>query len=401
MSSPVSRREEGGYIVYELGEIGWAPGEFDPGIISLYLEDIRDELSKDIDVTPGDEVAEEISKYLEPGKYGCNIKGKYTYVEPLEPFTYYPMPSEESALENVGDMVLAAYDASYHTPGGHFTIPVMIINIGYQYTIFKDGHVYRSPGEPYHLTYLVIPRDLDDKPRELISKEVEHHFVRRFVKYLLDIMKSEGLDLSVVMFDENFNLGYASTYSASVRKEYVGMYDELFRDVKEMGGGRVLPVGVYYSGRSSIIKCLKTAGLISPDVPEYRDRVIMGRLLSRNSRSSRFQVVSDPIEGVYRVSTVYMHVEPMDIPTLNVFMVEYTDHFDWDPHSLERMFNAVYLDARRGGGYPYLLSEAHHAAVIYSRQRSDLESILSELLLGQPPEYSMTGKSIGKRWRIL
>ena len=401
MSSPVSRREEDGYILYELGEIGGEPGEFDPGMISLYLDELKERLSRDIDVTPSEEVAEEVSKYLDPDKYGCNIRGKYTHVVPLEPFTFYPLPSEASALENVGAMVLAAYDSSYHTPGGHFAIPIMIINIGYQFTIFKDGRVYRTPGEPYHLTYLVIPKDFDDRPRELISKEVEHHFVRKFVRFLQDIMKDEGLDLSLIMFDENFNLGYASTYSASVRKEYVEMYDNLFRYIRDVGNGKILPAGVYYSGRSSIIKCLKTAGLISPDMPEYRDRVIMGMLLPKNSRSSRFQVVSDPIEGVYQVSTVYMHVEPLDLPMMNVFMVEYTDHFDWDADSLERMFNAVYLDARRGDGYPYLLSEAHHAAVMYGRQRVDIESIFSEALLGQPVEYSMTGKNLGKRWRAL
>lgn len=393
---PVNREDRGEYILYEFGDIGGEPGEFDPGLLRVYLEEVVDRIRGDVESIPAEDVVREVSKYLDPDRYDCQLRNRYTYVVPREPFAFHPMPSIESAFEDAGRMILAAFDASYHSPGGHYTLPVMVINIGYGYSILGGERFERHLSGPYHITYLVIPRDLEERPRELISKEVEHLFVRKFAGFLSSLMDSEGIDLSVMMFDENFNLGYASAYSASMRKEYVSMYNEMFSDVVGTGRGGILPVGVYYSGRSSIVKCLKSAGLLDKGVPNYRDRVIMDRLMPPNSRSSLFEVVSEPISDAYRVYTVYMKIEDG-----NVMMIEYTDHHDWDPATLERMYCSVYIDAYRENGYPYLLSEAHHSAVMSYRQRADIEAILSELVLNEPLEYSMSRKNLGKRWRVL
>jgi hypothetical protein len=133
------------------------------------------------------------------------------------------------------------------------------------------------------------------------------------------------------------------------------------------------------------------------DVNEFTDRELFARILKPGERSalfaSRSSVVRDSY-GEHRVHFFYVNVEE------EIGRVEVPAWVADAPALLELTHTLVIDNARRGGGYPVVLQEAHEQAVVTGADREAFAAMVERALEGQrlPVYTSQKQRSKRQRW---
>lgn len=306
------------------------------------------------------------------------------YLKPETPLDVYLIVNYKSLLESFGLDILAGLDSSSHSPRGHGDPLYLLVNVGFNvWSPTLDNSRDRG-----YIPYFVLIKNYELDLRA-IEKYVEQLSIKNFIEYLIDLRDSLGARDLYILFDESFNLGYTYSFAKELRDLFIEMYKDLFRF---LDSNKVLYSGVFYSGSTLISKVLKKQGIIDYEV---RDRVIMDRYLDGGSHSQVFHVYSDALEehGL-DIYTVYLKISDY-----NVLRIEFPSKIYRSGRYID-IIRAIYLDAIRGDGYPYLLAKAHESCVLRGDIRRFIEIDVANVLWGSYIK-SISGKNIRKWRRII
>ncbi len=350
----------------------------------LLIKKISNQVLKELTEIDLDKAVDEYIKvYNDPSSFPSNIDIKM-FLEPVTPLDKYPLPSYKSLLNSFEGDLLAGFDSSSHSPRGHGDPSYLLVNMGFNIWGYRK---YNSFNERRYLPYFVLIKNYEVDLR-VIEKFVEHEFIREFVDYLINIRDEMDYRDIYLFFDESFNLSYTYSFAKELRDVYIELYKELYRYLDKNG---IIYAGVFYTGSTLISKVLKLMGRIDFEV---RDRAIMDAILEEGCHSQIFHVYSEALEehGL-NIYAVYLKLSDY-----NVIRIEFPSPI-YESRRYIDLLRAVYLDAVRGKGYPYLLSKAHESCVLRGDIRRFIEVDVANTLKGSYVK-SISGKSL-RKWRRL
>ncbi len=350
----------------------------------LLIKKISSQVLKELVEIDLDKAVEEYRRvYSDPASFPSDIDLKM-FLEPLTPLDNYPLPSYKPLLRSFEGDLLAGFDSSSHSPRGHGDPSYLLVNMGFNLWGYGRG---KNLSERRYVPYFVLIKNYEVDLR-VIEKFVEHEFIREFVDYLIDIRDRMGYRDIYLFFDESFNLSYTYSFAKELRDVYIELYRDLFEYLDKRN---ILYAGVFYTGSTLISKVLKSMGRIDFEV---RDRAIMDVILEEGSHSQVFHVYSEALEehGI-DVYAVYLKLSDY-----NVIRIEFPSRI-YESRRYVDVLRAVYLDAIRGQGYPYLLGKAHESCVLRGDIRRFIEVDVANTLKGSYVK-SISGKSL-RKWRRL
>jgi len=321
--------------------------------------------------------------YDDPESFPSNIDLKM-YLKPLTPLRSYPLPDYKSLLRSFEGDLLAGFDSSSHSPRSHGDPSYLLVNMGFNLWGYGRGS---GVSDRRYVPYFVLIKNYEVDLR-VIEKFVEHEFLREFVDYLMDIRERMGFRDIYIFFDESFNLSYTYSFAKELRDVYIELYRDLFSYLDE---NRIVYAGVFYTGSTLISKVLKLMGKIDFEV---RDRAIMDNVLEEGSHSQVFHVYSEALEE----HDIDVYAVYLKISDYNIVRVEFPSSI-YSSRRYVDVLRAVYLDAIRGRGYPYLLGKAHESCVLRGDIRRFIEVDIANTLKGSYVK-SISGKSL-RKWRRL
>ena len=365
-------------------------GYMDPGRLRTELFNLiyrgRDSIRLRFSVESLDRV---INLYFErlPGVDVSELdrSGIYSYLVPVEDVESR-IPPQLSEVKSVSDIEelsnllsgysLGSYDSSWHTAGAHFILTFVVYNTGYYYYCFGDG----KGGSGSH-PKIVIGLS-DDWDNDL---EIKRHELR--------VARSLGNKLygryKLMFLDESLNSMYAIKWSRSKREVFLNTVLDILSGLMERG---VAPLGIFYTRARDLIRTLSASGADIDIV--LTDKTIMNRLLDVGERSPVFKVYNKVIDDFgLDVSCFYLKISDR-----NILRVEFPTHI-LDYIDVDTIHIGVYIDALRGGGYPYSLIRAHEMAVLDYEDREGIEAVLADIL-GVPQDMLYSMKQYSK-WRSL
>lgn len=323
------------------------------------------------------------SVYNDPDSFPSDINLKI-FLKPVTPLDNYLLPGYKQLLSSFEGDLLAGFDSSSHSPRGHGDPSYLLVNIGFNLWGYREN---RKLDDRLYIPYFVLIKNYEVDLR-VVEKFVEHEFTREFVDYLVNIRDDMGYRDIYLFFDESFNLNYTYSFAKELRDIYIELYKELFKYLDEKN---ILYAGIFYTGSTLISKVLKLMGKIDFEV---RDRAIMDVVLKNGGHSQVFHVYSEALEehGL-DVYAVYLKLSDY-----NVIRIEFPSHI-YKSRRYVDVIRAVYLDAIRGKGYPYLLGKAHETCVLRGDIRRFIEVDVANTLKRSYVK-SISGKSL-RKWRRL
>ncbi len=161
-------------------------------------------------------------------------------------------------------------------------------------------------------------------------------------------------------------------------------------DVVNMLRVALCPETVSVCSRCPYAQC---DGLPCDPVEGVADRALFGRLLAPGERSQLFASSSKVLSlyGGHEVCFFYVN---------NGWEVARVEVPRWvaDDSSMVDLVHAVVLDqARKGGGYPVALREAHERAVVRAADREQFFTLLREALVKNGLKVAFSRKAVSKR----
>ena len=310
--------------------------------------------------------------------------GVYSYLIPVESLESR-MPPELAGVNGPGDIysvseylkgtTVSSYDSSWHTGGAHFIMSFVVLNTGYYFYTFGGGG---GSGAVPRMVF-GVPDDWDND----IEIKLHESRVAEALSGALD-----G-DHRFIFLDESLNMIYTVKWSRNKRERYIEIVRSILSKVISDGA---IPIGVFYTKARDVAKTIESAGHeVDVFIP---DKALMDRVLSRGERSPLFRVHNTILDD-YGLEILCFYLKVGDRNILRVeFPSEALRHA-----SIDDIHRAVYVDAVRGGGYPYTLMRAHEMAVLDSEDREAIENALAEVL-DIPMDLIYSMKQISK-WRSI
>lgn len=309
-----------------------------------------------------------------------------TALYPIENISGYSIldeyPDREGALSILKQhgFSIASIDSSYHSPGGHGYIPLLIHNIGIWYIDYKN-----AIGGEDNRVFTAVRFEHGDINERIWMKRNEGDVLRSIVP------KLNG-DYKIVMLDESLSLGYTATWSREDKLDYASTIAEYINELVKYG---VIPLGIFYTRSIDIARGMRDIGIISDDELEAKyaipDKIIINGMLRPGMRSPRFRVYSEAHEDTgLKLNAIYIKLSEY-----NVLRVEYPADID----NVNIIHLAVLLESIVGDGYPYPLQASHENAVLTGEIRDLITEVFSEIL-GIPHEIYLSSKEVSKRWPI-
>ncbi len=308
--------------------------------------------------------------------------GVYSYLVPVDGFESRipPILSEvrESSdltriVDNISDFSMASYDSSWHSAGAHFILSFVVYNTGYYYYSF-DG----SGGSGSHPKVVIgLPDDWDN------DIEIKNHEYK-VASALAD--KLEGRR-KFMFLDESLNLMYSVKWSISKRERFIQLVEAIVDLLVSKG---VVPLGIFYTKSRDIVRTLSSTGSKSDLV--LTDKAIMNRVLEVGERSPLFKVYNKVVDK-FGLDIMCFYLK---LGERNIIRVEFPSKA-LDFISIDDIHVAIYIDAIRGGGYPYCLIRAHEMAVLDYEDRLGIEDVIGDVL-GLPADMLYSMKQYSK-WR--
>ena len=345
-------------------------------LLNRYADDIKRKIeSIDIDEI----VSKYIDVYSDPD--GFEDSDLRVYLRPVTKLDKYRIPGLRDIVESFEGSLLSAFDASSHSPRGHGEPTYMVLIMGYSIWGYRDIPINRNANIPYFI--LIKNYELDLR---LVEKYVEYEFLDGYIKYLKSIAEEYGFDDIYLFFDESFNLSYTYSFAKDIRDSYIELYKNMF-DLLDRHG--IIYGGVFYSGATTISKYLVDKKIVDVEV---RDRHIMNKYLDVSTYSQVFRVESEALsEHGLEIYTVFMKIDEG-----NILRIEFPESMYRNRRYID-LLRAVYLDSRRGEGYPYLMARAHENCVLRGDIRRFIEVDVSNILTGTYLR-SISRKNI-RKWR--
>jgi len=308
--------------------------------------------------------------------------GIYSYLVPVDDFESRIPPilsdiKDSSDLaklsEYIHDFAIASYDSSWHSAGAHFVVSFVVYNTGYYYYSF-DG----SGGSGSHPKVVIgLPDDWDN---DIEIKNHEYKVASALADKLLGLRK-------FMFMDESLNLIFSVKWSLSKRERFVQLVEAINELLVSKG---VVPLGVFYTKSRDIIRTLSSmdSGI---DIV-LTDKAIMNRVLEIGERSPLFKVYNKVVDK-FGLDIMCFYLK---LGERNIIRVEFPSRA-LDFINIDDIHVAVYVDAIRGGGYPYCLIRAHEMAVLDYEDRLGIEDVIGDIL-GLPADMLYSMKQYSK-WR--
>ena len=138
-------------------------------------------------------------------------------------------------------------------------------------------------------------------------------------------------------------------------------------------------------------------------IKDLNDRLVFERILPRGARSPLFKSQSKILSGYsadLQVCYFYVHVEASET-VHEIARVEVPMWMTKDSDRINRVHATVLSEARKGRGYPMILSEAHEHAVVRGSERSLFYEMIEKLSVEQGRPLSTSLKLRAKERTIL
>lgn len=305
---------------------------------------------------------------------------------PVEAVKSYKIDvSEEVFVVGSGQLVdmlaergysVLSFDSSSFSSGPHLYVDLLIINVGYWYYNYAN-HIGGSNNKAR-----IFGRIPEGVRIRIKIKEFE-------LEVISEILSMLGGRKKFLFMDESLNALYTLSWAIREREKMIDLIKQILEVAK---GNGYVPLGIFYTSATDIIKTLSALDMVHVDV-EIRDRVIMDRFLEPLSRSPVFRVYSRALENSgLNIDAVY--IKPNEG---NIIRVEFPSEFRSNINDIHLV---VLAQSVLGGGYPYALQKAHEMAVITSNEREIILSEICRRLSIPEPQYIYSKKQYYKRWPI-
>ena len=326
------------------------------------------------------------------------------------------------------DFIVVAVDGSHIDVNRHLPLRCSLINVGgckLRYGTAPEAHMFSQPTLRASDPELYI-EDLDSSGSRQPVEGALMGLVRGVeeAKALADIIEEEESSLpSLALIDGTlvlWDLG-GDRYPSYVRSRLVdnGLLASLDR-FRYLSHQKPIAVASYISlPNSSEVSNLLRLGLCDYDplgdchrhcraftpgvrhcdaLNPFTDRDLFNRTLGAGERSAVFasrQAVVRDYYGDHQVNFFYVNVGE------EIGRVEVPKWVASDPVLLDLTHTLVIDNARRGGGYPVALQEAHEQAVVTSADREAFSAMVERFLEGQRLPVYTSQKQRSKRQRYL
>ena len=305
-----------------------------------------------------------------------------TALTPLEEVKPYALPevkdaeNPENVLEDVvRGFSIGSYDTSYHNPGAHFFIPLLLVNVGYWYhNLFNEGG---SGNYAELLSYDVYKEDV-----EIVLKRVEYKVLSNFI---VPNLKSSR---KFLFMDESLDLSYTLSWCIEKREAIIGQVNEI---LKYLISNEVLPIGLHYTRKYDIVRGI-SAITGRDDLPEVSDRVLMNTFLDVYGRSPVLRVHTRALSEIDGIPLYALFIK---LGEYNIVRVEFPG-VEW--LSLDDLHRIILYQSIVGGGFPRCMQKSHELAVLRIKDREMIEESFAQML-GIPASYILISKKqVRKRW---
>lgn len=324
------------------------------------------------------------------------------------------------------DFTVLAVDGSHIDVNRHLPLRCSLINIGgcrLTYGAAPDAHMFSHPSLRTSDADLYLADPASSASRQPVEGALMG-LVRAVqeAEALADAVEEAASDLPTLALIDGtlvlWELG-GDRYPAYVRSQLMddGMLAALARLREQSQQKRVAAASYISLPNSSEVSNLLRLALCDYDplgdcqrhcrafipgdrhcdtVNEFTDRDLFAQILAPGERSalfaSRSSVVRDSY-GDHRVHFFYVNVEE------EIGRVEVPGWVADNPALLELTHTLVVDNARRGGGYPVVLQEAHEQAVVTGADREAFAAMVERALEGQRLPVYTSQKQRSKRMR--
>jgi hypothetical protein len=129
------------------------------------------------------------------------------------------------------------------------------------------------------------------------------------------------------------------------------------------------------------------------EIEGLSDRNLFARLLRPGERTPVFDSRSRILDayGPHRIGFFYLHVGA------EIARIEIPQWVATNPARLDLVHAVIYDQARKGGGYPVALAEAHQHAVVRGAERDLFYDMVTAVLVRQGLRATMSPKNLRKR----
>jgi hypothetical protein len=325
------------------------------------------------------------------------------FFEPLN--RSYPLPPCPP------DYKVFASDGSQIFPDRNEALPCYLINIGsvfLQYGADAGARLSSFPSFFYKDEDRFIPWDGRKVPADAMVIS-EKRTLMEFREVLRLVEECKNRENSVALFDGTLILwrleGTPEDFKNEIIKPFINVLERLrtFR----------VPIAGYISfpGGTDVINALRV-GLCPdrvsycnqcpytdlPELPcasieEVTDRVLFSRVLNPGERSVVFKSSSKILDyyGEHCVHFFYLNVGE------EIVRIEVPRWVVEDRGLLELVHSVVFDQAKKGGGYPVSLSEAHEQAVVRAKDREFFFELIREALVRSGFKVTVSRKGMSKR----
>ncbi len=321
------------------------------------------------------------------------------------PNTAYPLPPRPS------DFTVIASDGSQIFPDRHETLPCYLINTG-SVLIRYGSHARALLKSLPEFFYTEEDRFTAwDGRRVPVNTEVIS--MRRTMMEMEEILRLArecgGKESVLALVDGTLILwtleGKPADFRDRIMEEFVGFLD----DIRAMS----IPIAGYisYPGSTDVVNALRVGlcpeevslcnqcpythldSLPCQPVEGVTDRALFSRVLKEGERSAVFRSSSKILQryGPHAVCFFYLNTGA------EVVRVEVPAWLADDPALIDRTHTLIYDQAKKGGGYPVVLMEAHEQAVVRGRDRDFFFELVREALVKSDFKVRVSRKAVSKR----
>lgn len=316
--------------------------------------------------------------------------------KPLGPLNAaYPLPARPS------DYTLVATDGSQIFPDRHESFPCYLINIGSVVLRYGSHPGASLTSRP---TFFYSDEDMHavwDGRRVPLSPEAIS--IRRSLmefRGLLSLARDNCDNRPVMAFSDGTLILFSLESTPSdFRSGVLSVFTEVMDGLRELG----VPTAGYISlpGSVDVVNTLgfavsSEAGADGGGLEALEgvtDKALFGAVLSEGERSGLFMSTSRILRsyGSHAVSFYYLNVGE------EIVRVELPRWVAEDPALLNQTHSIAYDQAKKGGGYPVALQEAHEQAVVRGGDREFFFDLLREARVRADLPVRMSRKGLSKR----
>ena len=318
----------------------------------------------------------------------------------------HPLPKRPSSYTAISS------DGSQIFPDRHESLPCYLINISDVVLSYGDNSEAKLDSNP-SLYYKDEDRfTMWDGKR--IAAGVDIISLKRSLmefERILELLKhrDSGLDHTIALSDGTLIMWHLEGMPADFKESIMVPFFQLMDEFKALG----VPIAGYISlpGSTDVINALRVG--LCPEKVSYcnqcpytqlpklpcapieglTDRNLFAGILKPGERSAVFESSSKILDiyGDHHVYFYYVNIGE------EISRVEIPKWVALDDGLLSNAHTLIYDQAKKGGGYPIAIAEAHEQAVVKGRDRDFFYDLVREVFVKSKMKVTVSRKGLSKR----